>query len=105
MRPILALVASAEVRLGLAAAELAPDLEEISKVLDGTPLAELTLGAEVYARMEADGVSPITRDRVGYYAMFYWARGKERADKIAAAMWTPDREISEDDVPGEARRR
>jgi hypothetical protein len=37
--------------------------------------------------MVAAGVHPQTIDRMAYYCVFYWARGKEYADAIAVLLW------------------
>jgi hypothetical protein len=39
--------------------------------------------------MVANKVPAATIDRVTYYAVFYWARGKEYADTLAKLLWMP----------------
>ena len=92
---IVALAVLAEVRLGLVPGP--PDADLVALVdAQADSLPVITLSRPVYDRMVADGVTQTTIDRVGYYAMHYWARGKVQADWLAAAMWSPDAE------PGEA---
>ena len=94
-RIIVALAVLAEHRLGLAPGD--PDPEIVALIDAQTDsLSVVTLGQPVYDRMVADGLTQMTIDRVGYYALHYWARGKAQADWLAAAMWAPDAE------PGEA---
>jgi len=83
---IVAIAVLSEHRLGLAKGEPDPALVELANA-QTDPLPVLTLGRDVYDRMIADGVTQTTIDRVGYYALHYWARGKAQADFLAAAMW------------------
>ena len=66
------------------------------------------LGA-AYAEMSDAGVPAVTIDRMAYYAVFFWARGKEYADGLAALLWTPPPAGSEGggdaDPKGSSRRR
>lgn len=98
-RTILALAVQSEIFLGLVKAEMPKDLQDaVNEVMDA-PLGEITLGPDVYAQLIEDGHPAQTIDRMAYYAMHYWARGKARADALATLMWgTP----KEDDAPGEA---
>ncbi|TKR27133.1 hypothetical protein FA014_01895 [Cellulomonas hominis] len=54
--------------------------------LGETDVAELSLGADVYAQMVADGVSAPDIDMFGMYALYYWTVGEETADAILAAQ-------------------
>jgi hypothetical protein len=103
MKIVLAFAALSEHNIGVS--PNAPDASLIEIVEAQTEdLAALTLGHEIYDRMIADGVDMVSIQRVGYYAMTYWSRGKERADLIAGLMWAPDAKAVEPDAP-KARRR
>lgn len=101
---LLACCARAEVNLGLALGPVPEELEVLLQGLDDTPLGHISLTPKVYEQMVADGVAKTTLDRMAYYAMFYWARGKVLADALAEKLWTPRAADIEDagDSPGEA---
>lgn len=101
-RIIVAFAVLAEHRLGLVKTESDPALLELANA-QAEPLPVITLGRAVYDEMIADGVSDTTISRVGYYAMHYWARGKVQADWLAAAMWAPDKPVT-DTAPKAPRR-
>ncbi|WP_104084248.1 hypothetical protein [Cryobacterium sp. Y11] len=82
---ILAAAVRGEVNLGLVKDEIPA---EIQAMLDSIGDEHPALG-DAHAAMVADKVSAATIDRVAYYAVFYWARGKEYADTLAALLWTP----------------
>ena len=89
---ILAFAVIAEHGLDLVKGEPDPELVALTKA-QKVPLAAVSLGQDVYDQMIADGIDQATTDRVGYYAMHFWARGKAQADWLAQAMWaTPDTE-------------
>ena len=92
---ILASAVRGEVNLGLVKGEI-PD--EVQAMLDSIGDEHPALG-DAYAAMVADGVPAATIDRVAYYAVFHWARGKEYADTLAKILWMP-REVQ--DTPGGA---
>ena len=84
---ILAAAARGEVNLGIVKGDL-PD--EVARVLERVKSGEHpALGTAVHAQMVADGLPQATIDRVTYYAVFYWARGREYADRLAALLWAP----------------
>lgn len=86
MRQVLAAAIRAEVNLGLVQGEVPP---EVQAVLDGIKPGEHPGLGPVYDQMEADDVPQAVADRVAYYAVFYWARGKAYADSLATLLWTP----------------
>ena len=87
---ILAAAARGEVNLGLKAGPLPPEVEA---VLASMPDDEHPgLGREVWQQMVADAILPEVRDRMAYYAVFYWARGKLFADWVATILWSPGAE-------------
>lgn len=102
-KQILACAVAFETATGLSKAALPDDVRATVARLADTPIADLTLGAGVTAQLAADGASQLTINRMGYYGMFFWARGKARADAIALELWT-EREEVEDSAP-KARRR
>ena len=67
-----------------------PDLpSETQALLDSMKdlnLADLALGAEVVAQMEADGLPERHQDTAAQYAMYYWTLGEETADAILASL-------------------
>lgn len=84
---LLALAVRGEVAVGITPG---PVSDEVQEVLDSIGHDEHpALGADVYAQLVADGVSDKTINRMAYYAIFYWTRGAEYADWIAAALFTP----------------
>lgn len=89
---LLACAVRGEVNLGIAEGPI-PD--EVQAILDTiTPNEHPALG-DVYQQMVNDGVNPTTIDRFAYYAVFYWARGQEYADTLAALLWTPREGVDE----------
>lgn len=87
---LLASALRAEVNLGISAGPL-PD--EVSNVLATIEPGEHPALGDVFQQLIDDGVHQSTIDRMAYYAVFYWARGKGYADSIAAILWAP-RELS-----------
>ena len=100
LKMIIALAIVFEKRHGLIEGDLSDSVTDAIASIGDTPMAVVSLGQDIYDRMEADGVSRATRARVGLYAVNYWARGKARADVLAHAMWDPDEDEATDD-PGE----
>lgn len=105
MGKLLAAAVRAEVNLGLVKGTVP---EEVQTVLDTIePGTHPALGDDVYQQMVDDGQHPTSIDRMGYYAVLYWARGKTYADAIATLLWTP-REVGgttekvDDDLVGKA---
>jgi hypothetical protein len=82
---ILAAAVRGEVNLGLVTGEIPA---EVQAMLDSIGDEHPALG-DAYAAMVADNVPAATIDRVAYYAVFYWARGKEYADTLAKLLWLP----------------
>lgn len=84
---LMALAVRGEVALGITKEPISDEVLEVLASIgkDEHP----ALGAEVYAQLVADGVSDVTINRMAYYAIFYWTRGAEYADWIAAALFTP----------------
>lgn len=85
-KKILAAAVRGEVKLGLEKGEVPA---EVQAVLDTIGPDEHPALGDAYQQMVADGVPAATIDRVGYYAVFYWARGKAYADALAKILWTP----------------
>jgi hypothetical protein len=94
-KKLLAAAVRAEVGLGLVKGEI-PD--EIAAVLATIQPGEHPALGAVYEVLAAAGVPQATIDRMGYYATFYWARGKAYADALAGILWGP----AADPVEGEA---
>ncbi len=93
---ILAAAARGEVVLGI---EQGPIPEELQRVLDSIqPGEHPALSERVYQQMVDDGVSQVELDRMSYYAVFYWARGKAYADRLAALLWAPREAPAEEQV-------
>lgn len=108
-RVLVALCAQSEVSLGLATGPLDADLADVIDQVADKHIGDLSLTPEVHAEMLADGVAQMTVDRIAYYAVHYWVRGKARADALATLLWSPrEAEPDEDDEdvgggsPGEA---
>lgn len=83
---ILAAAVRGEVNLGIVQG---PVPDEVQTVLDSIEPGEHPALGSVYAEMLAAGIDETTVDRAAYYAVFYWARGKQYADSLAALLWAP----------------
>ncbi|HWU30193.1 MAG TPA: hypothetical protein VN041_14010 [Microbacterium sp.] len=95
MGKLLACAVRGEVNLGIVEGEI-PD--EVQGILDTIgPKEHPALGA-TYQQLVDDGIDPWTIDKMAYYAVFYWTRGKEYADELAVLLFAP-RDMDE---PGEA---
>lgn len=91
-KKIIALAARGEVNLKIVRGKIP---ESVREVLDSIgPLERPALG-DAAAQMIADGVPVETIDRMHYYAIFYWARGKEYADALAVVLFAPRAEAPE----------
>ena len=85
---ILAAAVLGELRIGLVRGDIPDDVQKImAQISEGEHFA---LTEPVYEQMVADGIPAATIDRMAYYAVFYWARGQEYADTLAALMWAPE---------------
>ncbi len=98
MRQVLAAAVRGEVNLGLVRGEIPPEVQE---VLDSIGPDDHPALGPVYDQLVADNVPQATVDRMTYYAVFYWARGKTYADWLARLLWEPARsdEGGDDDHP------
>ena len=91
MGKLLACAVRAEVNLGVAKGPIAGDVQGVLDTIG--PDDHPALSKPVYDQMVADGVHPTTIDRMAYYAVLYWTRGKTVADVYATALWTPRPEV------------
>lgn len=83
-----ALTAHTEVQLGWASGPLDANFRTLVDKLGEKPLGEVVFAeCTMLADMVEAGASQRTIDRMAFYAMLFWARGKERADAIAQAIW------------------
>ncbi|WDH80203.1 hypothetical protein PTQ19_07165 [Microbacterium esteraromaticum] len=99
MGKLLACAVRGEVNLKLVKGPI-PD--EVQEILDTIGPGEHPALGDTYAQMVADGLHPTTIDRMAYYAIFYWARGKEYADALATLLFTPrDLDADSDESEGE----
>ncbi|KRD51964.1 hypothetical protein [Microbacterium sp. Root280D1] len=98
MGKLIACAVLGEVKLGLADG---PVPEQVQAVLDTiAPDEHPALGEAVYAQMVADNVHPTTIDRMAYYSVFYWAKGKDYADGLALLLWGREQaELAEAENP------
>lgn len=87
MGKLLACAVRAEVNLGLVKGPISADIQAVLDTIK--PTDRPALGVEVYDQMVADGQHPVAIDRMAYYAVLYWARGKTYADAVATLLWTP----------------
>lgn len=85
-KQVAALAVRAEVKLGLVDG---PVPDELVEILDGIGSHHPSIGDDVYEQMLADGIHPVTVDRFIYYAVFYWAYGKAKADALAVLLFAP----------------
>lgn len=93
---VLACAVRGEVNLGIAEGPI-PD--EVQAVLDTIGPKDHPALGDAYQEMVDAGLSPVTIDRIGYYAVFFWARGEQYADSLAAALFTP--RVTDDLFPDE----
>jgi len=84
---VLAMAVRAEVNLGMAGHGTLPD--GVQGLLDTIKPGEHPALGDVYRQLIEDGVADATLARMGFYAVFYWARGKQYADDLAVILWTP----------------
>lgn len=85
-RKVIAAAVRGEVNLGIVTGSIPDEVQEV--LLSIKPDEHPALG-KTYGEMVAAGIDAQTIDRVGYYAVFYWARGKKYADSLAAILWAP----------------
>lgn len=83
---IIALAVRAEVQFRIVDGDVP---EPVQKVLDSIGPQEHPALGDTYTQMVDDGVLPPVRDRMEFYATFYWVRGKAYADALAELLWTP----------------
>lgn len=85
MGKLLACAVRGEVKLGIVKGPIPDDVQGVLDTIrtDEHP----ALGQATYERVVADGVHPTTIDRMAYYSVFFWARGKEYADQLAVLLW------------------
>ncbi|MFP7833135.1 hypothetical protein [Marisediminicola sp. LYQ134] len=95
-KKVLAAAVRGEVKLGLVAGEVPPEVEAILATIK--PGEHPALG-RAYQQMADDGVPAVTIDRMAYYATFFWARGREYADRLAVILFAP-RELPTDAEEG-----
>lgn len=95
---LLACAVRAELHLGIVKGTIP---EGVQAVLDAIgPEEHPALGSATHAQMVADGVHPETIDRMAYYSIFFWTRGKEYADRIAVLLWGREQEaLAEAEAP------
>jgi len=86
MKKVLAAAVRGEVKLRLVDADIPAEVQTVLNTI--TPGEHPALGP-VYQQLIDDGVPSATIDRIGYYAVFFWARGREYADALAQALWMP----------------
>ncbi len=82
---LLALAVRGELNLGIVRGEMPDELQELIDAIE--PGEHPALGA-TYDQLQAAGVDQVTIDRMAYYAVFYWAKGKEYADWIAELLFS-----------------
>lgn len=99
-KKIAAAAVRGEIKLGLIEGVTeVPD--EIQRVLDTIEQGEHPALGDAYGAMQLNGLDSVTIDRAAYYAVFYWARGKEYADRLAKVLWSP-RDLGESAAAGDA---
>lgn len=86
-KKVIAAAVRAEVNLGIVKGEIPEAVQRVLTTIG--PDDHPALGADTYRQLADDGIPAATIDRMAYYAVFYWARGKEYADRLAMLMWTP----------------
>lgn len=87
---IIALAVRIEVRLGAVIGEIPAEVQEILDTITGVERPGL---GPVAQQMTDDDVAIETIDRMEYYAVCYWARGRQYADAVAVLLWGPRAEV------------
>lgn len=59
-------------------------MRAIADTVKDADLGELSLGADVYEQMNADGVPGPHIDTYALYALYYWTMGEQSADELIA---------------------
>ncbi|NLP82587.1 hypothetical protein HF576_01875 [Microbacterium sp. CFH 90308] len=99
-KKIAAAAVRGEIRLGMIKG-VTEVPEEIQRVLDTIGADEHPALGETWAQMHEAGLDRVTIDRAAYYAVFYWARGKDYADSLAKILWAK-RDVDEPADAGDA---
>jgi hypothetical protein len=86
-KQVLAAAVRGEVKLGLVKGDIPAEVQEMLDTIG--PDDHPALGKDVYDRMVADGLPQATIDRMAYFAVFHWARGREYAETLAKILWLP----------------
>lgn len=98
MDKLLASVVLAEIKIGIAKGAVPPGVRAVLDTIKGE---HPSLGI-AYQKMVDGGVHPMTIDRMAYYCVFYWTRGKEYADSIAVLLWAREQEDAAEEATGPA---
>lgn len=83
---LLACAVRAELNLGIVDGEMPAGVQA---VLDTIGPDEHPALGDTFAEMVDAGLSPVTIDRLAYFAVFYWTRGEEYAARLARILWEP----------------
>ncbi len=103
MTKVMALAVRGEVELRMVTATEVP--APVQEIIDSIgPDEHPALGA-TFDEMRAADIADATVNRAAYYAIFYWARGKEYADALARLLWSPREEGAEPATAGDASRK
>lgn len=70
--------------------ELPEETQALLAEIEHENLADLALGADVAAQMDADGVPAAHIDTMAIYALYYWTLGEATADAIMEAQAAGD---------------
>ncbi|WP_337004109.1 MULTISPECIES: hypothetical protein [unclassified Microbacterium] len=81
---LLACAVRGEVNLGIVNGPIPAEVQEILDTI--TPDEHPALGP-AYREMVDAGVHPETIGRAAYYSVFFWTRGRDYADRLAALLW------------------
>lgn len=84
---VLALAVRGEINMGVITGVEIP--EPVQEILNSIGPGDHPALGRAYYDMRDAGLSAATIDRAAYYAIFYWARGRNYADALAALMWAP----------------
>ncbi|MBN0039389.1 hypothetical protein JN535_04265 [Cellulosimicrobium cellulans] len=99
MGKVLACAVRGEVNLGIAKGPIPADVQAVLDTIG--PDDHPALGNETFREMVDAGVHPTTINRVAYYCVFYWARGKDVADIYATWLWSPRDAAAAEQAPAE----
>lgn len=66
--------------------EISQETRDLVEAVKDEPLGNLSLGSDVLAQMDADGLPEAHQDQAALYALYYWVLGETAADAVISAQ-------------------